>query len=130
MGKFKVESNAGTADHDACAADEAVHCDEHADHDFTTKAATIGVVAIGAALFEAALIPGIILGVAAAYAPKYIPKLGERIQPLLHSTVRGAYKLGLKARSCVGEVHEHINDIAAEVQAEEVAKAEGTQPHS
>ena len=127
MGKYKVESNAGADQNaEAAAAEEAVHSGEHCENSFATNAATIGVVAVGAALIEAALLPGILIGVAAAMAPKYLPKVGERIQPLMHSTLRGVYKLGHKARACVGEVHEHINDIAAEVHAEEAAKAEGT----
>ena len=36
--------------------------------------ATVVVVAAGAALFEAALLPGLVLGVAAMAAPKYLPK--------------------------------------------------------
>jgi hypothetical protein len=88
-----------------------------------TIAATIGVVVIGAAVLEATLIPGILVGAAAAFAPKFLPKLGERVQPLFNSTVRGACKLGRKARSAYGEAQERIHDIAAEVHAEETQKA-------
>lgn len=130
MGKFKVETSTATEqDQGAAAENTAAEC-SHNDGDFATKATTIGVVAVGAALIEAALLPGIVIGVAAAYAPKYLPKLGERVQPLFHSTVRGIYKLGHKARSCMGEVHEHMNDIAAEVHAEEAAKAETAPPNA
>jgi hypothetical protein len=86
-------------------------------------AATIGVVVVGAAVLEATLIPGILVGAAAAFAPKFLPKLGERMQPLFNSTVRGACKLGRKARSAYGEAQERIHDIAAEVHAEETQKA-------
>jgi hypothetical protein len=121
MAKFKVDVNAADQADQVSEPDEAAtsHCGE----DFSAKAATIGVVVVGAALIEAALIPGIVIGVAAALAPKFLPKLGERLQPLFHSTVRGAYKLGRKARSAVGEAQERMHDIAAEVNAEEVAKA-------
>jgi hypothetical protein len=88
-----------------------------------TIAATIGVVVIGAAVVEATLIPGILVGAAAAFVPKFLPKLGERVQPLFNSTVRGACKLGRKARSAYGEAQERIHDIAAEVHAEETQKA-------
>ena len=50
--------------------------------------AAVVVVAIGAAVFEAALLPGIALGVAAVAAPKYFPKLGAALNPLFRSTVR------------------------------------------
>jgi len=44
--------------------------------------ATIGAIAAGAALLEAALIPGIALGGAAVLAPKYLPKLRQSLKPL------------------------------------------------
>jgi hypothetical protein len=55
-----------------------------------TVAATVGIVAVGAALFEVALLPGIALGVAAMLAPKYVPKMGAALTPMFKSTVRGA----------------------------------------
>jgi uncharacterized membrane protein len=51
-------------------------------------AATIGVIAAGVAFFEVALIPGMMIGGAAVLAPKYLPKLRRRLQPLFNSTVR------------------------------------------
>jgi uncharacterized membrane protein len=60
--------------------------------DFVTAAATIGVIAAGVALFEVALLPGMVIGGAAVlapkYLPKYLPKLGRRLRPLFESTVR------------------------------------------
>jgi uncharacterized membrane protein len=60
--------------------------------DFVTTAATIGAIAAGVALFEVALIPGMVLGGAAVLAPKYLPKylpgLKRRLQPVLNATVR------------------------------------------
>lgn len=56
--------------------------------DFVTTAATVGIFAAGVALFEVALIPGMVLGGAAVLAPKYLPKLRRRLQPLFSSTVR------------------------------------------
>jgi hypothetical protein len=63
-------------------------------HEAMTVAATVGIVAVGAALFEVALLPGIALGVAAMLAPKYVPKMGAALTPVFRSTVRGAYKFG------------------------------------
>jgi uncharacterized membrane protein len=74
--------------------------------DFVAAAATIGVIAAGAALFEVALIPGIVLGGAAVLAPKYLPKylpgLKRRLQPMLNAAVRrqsepAAARPGVKA---------------------------------
>lgn len=84
--------------------------------------ATIGAVGVVAALVDVALIPGIVIGVAAAFAPRFVPKLGERLEPLFESTVKGAVKLSRKARNVVAEAHERVDDITAEVDAEEAAK--------
>ena len=56
--------------------------------DFVSTAATIGMITAGVALFEVALIPGMVIGAAAVLAPKYVPKLRRRLRPLLNSTVR------------------------------------------
>lgn len=85
-----------------------------------TTAVTVGVVGVAAVVFEAALIPGMILGVAAALAPSYVPRMGAALNPLFRSTIRGAYKLGQKTRVAASEVREQMSDIAAEVNAEGV----------
>jgi hypothetical protein len=80
--------------------------------------ATVAVVAVGAALLETALLPGIAIGVAAVAAPKYLPKLGAALNPLFKSTVRGTYKLAQKSREMFAEAQEQIHDTLAEVKAE------------
>jgi hypothetical protein len=109
---------------DAGAADEPAAALSNRDKIVAT-AATVGVVGVAAVVFEAALIPGIILGVAAALAPSYVPRLGAALNPLFRSTIRGAYKLGQRTKEAASEVREQMNDIAAEVNAE-VASAEKT----
>jgi hypothetical protein len=80
--------------------------------------ATVAVVGIGAAVFEAALLPGMVLGVAAMCVPRFLPQIGEALNPLFRSTVRGAYKIGEKTREMVAEAQEQVHDIVAEVDAE------------
>jgi len=80
--------------------------------------ATVVVVGAAAALFEAALLPGIAIGVAAVAAPKYLPKLGAALNPLFKSTVRGTYKLAQKSREMFAEAQEQFHDSLAEVKAE------------
>jgi hypothetical protein len=87
-------------------------------NEVVTVAATVGVVAVGAALFEVALLPGIALGVAAMLAPKYVPKMGAALTPMFRSSVRGVYKLGQKSREMMAEAKEQMHDIVAEVHAE------------
>jgi len=90
--------------------------------EIVATAATIGVVAIGAAVFEAALLPGLALGVAATLAPRVFPNVATALTPLFRSTVRGAYRLGQRTREAVAEAQEHVNDIVAEANAEDHAK--------
>jgi uncharacterized membrane protein len=50
---------------------------------------TVGLTMLaGAALLEAALIPGLVIGGAAVLAPKYLPTLRRGLQPLFGSTGR------------------------------------------
>jgi hypothetical protein len=86
--------------------------------DVVATVATVAVVGIGAVVFEAALLPGVVLGVAAMWLPQYFPKMGQTLNPLFRSTVRGAYKLGHKTREMMAEAQEQFHDIAAEVHAE------------
>jgi hypothetical protein len=93
--------------------------DAGGDHrDLVATVATVAVVGIGAAAFEAALLPGIVLGAAAMWLPQYFPKMGEALNPLFRSTVRGAYKIGQKTREMMAEAQEQVHDIVAEVHAE------------
>jgi hypothetical protein len=86
--------------------------------DMVATVATVAVVGVAAAAFEVALLPGIVLGVAAVAVPRYFPKMGAALNPLFRSTVRGAYKLGHKTREMMAEAQEQFHDIAAEVRAE------------
>ena len=87
-----------------------------------SSVATVGAVVVGAAILEAAFIPAILVGAAAALAPKFLPGFGARLQPVLDSTVKGAVKAGRKARAVVGQAQDRIGDITAEVVAEEAAE--------
>ena len=80
--------------------------------------ATVAVVGIAAAAFEVALLPGIVLGVAAAWVPQHFSKMRAALNPLFRSTVRGAYKFRQETQEMMAEAHEQVQDIAAEVDAE------------
>ena len=80
--------------------------------------AAVGVVGVGVAVFEAALLPGVVLGVAAMAVPKLLPRVGAALNPIFKSTVRGVYKIGQKTKEMVAETHEQVQDIVAEVDAE------------
>jgi hypothetical protein len=106
--------------HDASAPEEvAQETQEDQDNGGLNKTvATVVVVAAGAALFEAALLPGIAIGVAAVAVPKLYPKIAAGLTPLFKSTVRGTYKLAQKSKEMFAEAHEQVHDIVAEVKAE------------
>lgn len=91
--------------------------------DIVMTAATVAVVGVGVAVFEAALLPGVVLGVAAMLVPRVLPSVGQAVNPLFRSTVRGAYKLGQKTKEMVAEAQEHVHDIVAEAKAEDQAPA-------
>ena len=106
--------------HEAEAHDSHTHEGEE-DNGLRTAVATVAVVAVGAAVFETALLPGIALGVAAVAAPKYLPRLAGALNPLFKSTVRGTYKLAQKSKEVFAEAQEQVHDIVAEVKAEKEA---------
>jgi uncharacterized membrane protein len=57
------------------------------------QAVAVGLTVLaGAALLEAALIPGVIIGGAAVLAPAYLPKLRRRLSPLFGSTAQARTK--------------------------------------
>src|SRR5262249_54078901 len=120
MTKSKLDGQAGA---DAAArpdlADAADMTEEaHTNNDeLVTTAATVGIVGLGVIAFEAALLPGLVLGVAAMLVPKCLPTVGAALNPLFRTTVRGAYVLGQKTREMVAEVQEQVHDIVAEVHA-------------
>jgi hypothetical protein len=82
-------------------------------------AATVVVVAAGAALFEAALLPGLALGVAAIAAPKVVSRLAGAFRPIFKSTVRATYRLAKAPKAAFAGAQQQINGIIAEARAED-----------
>jgi hypothetical protein len=96
--------------------------------ELVATAATVCVVGAGVLLFEAALLPGLVLGVATMLVPKYLPRMGAAMSPMVKSTVRGAYKMGQKTREMVAEMQEQVHDIVAEVDSEGEKKGQPAAP--
>lgn len=124
MQKANLDGHAGPDEatlHDA-AGQSATNGQSHDSQDdrseFVATITTVGIIGVGAAVFEAALLPGLVLGVAAMWAPRYFPQMGAALQPLFRSSIRGAYKLGHKTREMMAEAQEQVHDIVAEVHAE------------
>jgi Protein of unknown function (DUF5132) len=118
-GNGSIEAAAEPVENMQTEATEAMDGDTEDRSDMVATVATVAVVGVAAAAFEAALLPGIVLGVAAVAVPRYFPRIGSALNPLFRSTVRGAYKLGHKTREMMAEAQEQFHDIAAEVHAEQ-----------
>ena len=59
--------------------------------------ATVAVVGVGAAVFEAALLPGIVIGAAAMWLPSHYSKMGETVGPLARTAAGSANTLSAAA---------------------------------
>jgi hypothetical protein len=94
--------------------------DEIKSNDIVAKAATIAVVGVGVALISTELIPGMLIGVAAAF----LPGIGPKLRPLFKSTVRAGYSAMLKTREMVAEATEQMQDVVAEARADHASKKE------
>jgi hypothetical protein len=89
-------------------------------NDIVAKAATVVVVGAGVALISAELIPGMLIGVAAAF----LPGIGPKLRPLFKSTVRAGYSAVRKTREMMAEATEQMHDMVAEAKAEHETKSE------
>ena len=103
--------------HDEILPTEAIQTSEDP-ADLLPTVATVAVVGIGAAVFEAAILPGLVLGVAAMCVPRFYPQIGSALHPLFKSTVHGAEQIRQKTREVLAEAQERVQDIVAEVDAE------------
>jgi len=125
MEPHKSDASTGGKLADDQAAEAADRFDDptEGDDELVAAAATVVVVGAGVIIFEAALLPGFVLGIATMLVPKYLPKLGGAVSPVFKSTVRGAYRMGQKTREMVADVHGQVNNIVAEGDAEGDKKA-------
>jgi hypothetical protein len=92
--------------------------DEVSNNDAVGKIATIAVIGVGAALISAELIPGMLIGLAAAF----IPGLGPKMRPLIKSTIRAGYAAVQKTKEMVAEASEQVQDVVAEARTEHAAQ--------
>jgi hypothetical protein len=92
---------------------------EHHHNGISGTAIAVTAVGLGAAAFEAALLPGVVLGVAAMWLPHDVRQaFAPLAKSAAKSAVRGVYRIGRKSKELVADVHEQIQDIMAEVDAE------------
>ena len=60
------------------------------------------------------------------WLPQHFPKMGEALNPLFRSNVLGVYKMGHRAREMMAEAQEQVQDIVAEIHAEDDTGTAGT----
>lgn len=97
--------------------------------DMGAKLATVAAVAVGVALIEVELIPGMLIGVAAMLAPKLLPGLGNSLRPLMKTAMRAGYATFEKTKEMIAEAGEQLQDVAAEARHEQSsAQAESDTP--
>ena len=112
------------ADHEAVFPPTGTHIEDDGGSDIVGKAATIAVVGVGVALISAELIPGMLIGVAAAF----LPGIGPKLRPFFKSTVKASYSAFRKTREMVAEAGEQIQDVIAEVNTEHAHPAASSPP--
>ena len=81
--------------------------------------AAVAVIGIGAALIEVEWIPGILIGIGAMLAPKLVPGLADAMKPVVRAVIRSSYQAAMKTCEVVAEAKEQLEDIVAEVRAEQ-----------
>jgi hypothetical protein len=80
--------------------------------------ATAALVGIGVAIIEPELIPGILIGVGAAFAPKLLPALGGAMRPVVKGVVKAGYSMVASVQEMAAEARENMEDMVAEAKAE------------
>ena len=103
----------------------ATNADQSTADKMSSRIATVAAVAVGVALIEVELIPGMLIGVAAMLAPKFLPGLGKTMRPLMKTAMRAGYAAIEKTKEVLAEASEQFQDVAAEARHEQdVAEAE------
>lgn len=80
---------------------------------------TIGPVGAGNIIFEAALVPGILLGVAAIAVTKRATEVKSTLFPIVKSTILSVKITSQHARELIAETQEKMEDLLAEIEAEQ-----------
>ena len=94
---------------------------------FGSRLATVAVVGIGVALIEVEWIPGMLIGIGAMLAPKFLNRVGAGLRPVVKGAMSAAYALVEKTKETVAEASEQYQDIVAEVASEHHSRKPGPQ---
>jgi hypothetical protein len=87
------------------------------------KLATVAVVGVAVALVEVALIPGLLIGAAAAFLPDLMPKMSENFRPMMKASIKASIKAAQKTREAFAEASEQVQDMVAEAKMDHEEEA-------
>lgn len=85
---------------------------------------TAAVVGVAAAVIEAELIPGILIGTGALIVGKMFPRVVRGMRPVAKTLIRSGIALTDKTREVMSEMGEQFQDMVAEARAEREQSAE------
>lgn len=80
---------------------------------------TIGPIGAGNIIFEATLVPGILLGITAIAISRHATEVKSTLFPIVKSTIRSVQTAGQNARGFIAETQEKMDDILAEIDADQ-----------
>src|SRR6516165_4638642 len=96
----RQKHNGGNADEHLAEQPDPLDEPRGSQDELVATVATVAVVGAGVLIFEAALLPGLVLGIATMLVPKYLPAIGAAVNPLVRQTVRGGRALTVTPRNC------------------------------
>lgn len=101
------------------------HRPRSAASDLGPQLGAAAAVAVATAIIEAEFLPAVIIGAGATLLPRLLPGAGDTLRPMLRSAVRFGCTAFSKARQWAAEASEEVQDVMAEVRAEEQQPHEG-----
>jgi hypothetical protein len=95
--------------------------DDHIFYDdlLSSAIAIVGPIGAGVFLYEAVLIPGILLGIATIAATKHTGDVKSTFYPVVKSTLHSVHTTSQHAKEFIAETQERMQDILAEIEADQ-----------
>ena len=118
---FEELQNSSQANISALKSSRSQNNDNHIVYDelLTSAVATVGPLGAGVLIFEAALVPGILMGIAAIAVSKRTTDVKYTLYPIVKSTIRSLQSTGQHAKELIAETQERMEDILAEIDADQ-----------
>ena len=82
------------------------------------------VVAIATAVLLPEFLPAVLIGAGATLVPRLLPGVGSTFRPMMKTMVRAGFAAFSTVQSLAAEAGEQLQDVLAEVQAEQRTRGE------